>query len=264
MPMFVEKRRRRVISTSTPASPEQKQRRQMQLALALLVVALIGVIVRDRQFWFPAPPVAEPEFTEQDSPATPAVPQPQTQAAKSTDPHRVAAKSHPVTLAADRQPVVAPVVLNRAVLPPLEVEVVAGDQRRVLPPSNNAVKIEMQPLGASSSTNQIRAEDTNHIVMSAAEHVRLSPDTQQVVSRSVEPSYPMLARQMKVQGSVVLQALIRADGNIQDLRVLSGPAILSAAAREAVKQWRFKPYLQEGHPVETEARITVNFTISTY
>jgi len=46
--------------------------------------------------------------------------------------------------------------------------------------------------------------------------------------------------------------------------VLSGPAILSAAAREAVKQWRFKPYLQAGQPVETEARITVNFTISTY
>jgi protein TonB len=64
-----------------------------------------------------------------------------------------------------------------------------------------------------------------------------------------------------VEGSVVLQALIGADGLIQDVRVVSGPAILSSAAREAVRQWRFKPYLQNGQPVETKAKITVNFTI---
>jgi protein TonB len=68
---------------------------------------------------------------------------------------------------------------------------------------------------------------------------------------------------MKVEGAVVLQALIGKEGNIQDLRVISGPAILSAAAREAVTQWHFKPYYQDGQAVETEARITVNFTIST-
>jgi len=79
----------------------------------------------------------------------------------------------------------------------------------------------------------------------------------------VEPNYPLLAKQMKVQGAVVLEALIGRDGNIQDLHVLSGPTILSTAAREAVKQWRFRPYLQSGQAVETEARITVNFTIST-
>jgi protein TonB len=84
-----------------------------------------------------------------------------------------------------------------------------------------------------------------------------------VVSRPVDPTYPLLAKQMKVQGSVVLQALIGKDGNIQELRVVSGPTILSAAAREAVKQWRFKPYFQSGQAVDTEARITVNFTIST-
>jgi protein TonB len=84
------------------------------------------------------------------------------------------------------------------------------------------------------------------------------------VTHSVRPDYPLLAKQMKVQGSVLLQALIGKDGNIQDLHVLSGPTILSEAARQAVKQWRFKPYVQGGEPVETEARITVNFTISTF
>ena len=97
----------------------------------------------------------------------------------------------------------------------------------------------------------------------ATGRVHLSPGAAQILSRPVEPSYPLLAKQMKVQGAVVLEALIGRDGNIQDLHVLSGPTILSTAAREAVKQWRFRPYLQSGQAVETEARITVNFTIST-
>jgi len=66
---------------------------------------------------------------------------------------------------------------------------------------------------------------------------------------------------MNVQGSVVLQAVIGADGIIQDLHVLSGPAILAAAAQQAVREWHFKPVLQNGSPVETQAKITVNFTI---
>jgi len=66
---------------------------------------------------------------------------------------------------------------------------------------------------------------------------------------------------MAVQGSVLLQALIGADGVVEELRVISGPTILVSAARQAVLQWRFKPYLQDGKAVETQARVTVNFTI---
>ena len=73
----------------------------------------------------------------------------------------------------------------------------------------------------------------------------------------------MLARQMKVQGSVVLQVLIGRDGLIQNLQVVSGPPILASAAREAVRQWHFKPHYEGTESVETQARITVNFTIST-
>jgi protein TonB len=84
-----------------------------------------------------------------------------------------------------------------------------------------------------------------------------------IVTRSVQPDYPRLARQMKVQGAVILQALIGRDGMIQDLRVLSGPPILASAAQEAVRQWHFKPHYVGAQPVETRASITVNFTIST-
>jgi protein TonB len=92
----------------------------------------------------------------------------------------------------------------------------------------------------------------------------MSTDARQALaSRPVRPEYPLLARQMKVQGAVVLQANISKDGGIQDLTVVGGPSILADAAREAVKQWRFKPYYQDGQPVETQARITVNFSIRT-
>jgi len=73
----------------------------------------------------------------------------------------------------------------------------------------------------------------------------------------------MLARQMKVQGSVILQAVIGPDGLIQDLHVVSGPPILAGAAQQAVKQWHFKPHFQGVEAIETQAKITVNFTIST-
>jgi TonB family protein len=155
---------------------------------------------------------------------------------------------------------------NRAVLPPLEVEVVAGNQHRPVNTADRSVKLDMQPsnaadpeLAAPSAQSQGSAPGASN----ARAQVQLSPSSAQVVSR-VDPSYPLLAKQMKVQGAVILEALISKNGSIQDIQVLSGPAILSEAAREAVKQWHFKPYYQSGRPVETEARITVNFTISTY
>jgi TonB family protein len=155
---------------------------------------------------------------------------------------------------------------QRKVLPPLEVEVVAGGQRRTLQPKNNTIRVDLQDESAGPATpaSSTTLESTERPTLDASTSVHMSAETEQMVSRPVEPSYPMLAKQMKVQGAVVLRALIGRSGNIEDLHVLSGPAILSSAAMEAVKQWRFKPYFQNERAVETEARITVNFTISTY
>jgi TonB family protein len=156
-------------------------------------------------------------------------------------------------------------VTNRTVLPPLEVEVVAGDTHRSVHPGTNAVNVDVQPNSASdaaatpSSGNETAASATNN----AAERVEMSADTTEVVSQPVQPGYPTLARQMKVQGSVVLRAFIGRDGLIQDLHVVSGPPILASAAEEAVKQWHFKPHFIGAAAVETQAKITVNFTIST-
>jgi len=128
-----------------------------------------------------------------------------------------------------------------------------------VPARNSAIHLDMDT-GATASTHDAT---TSAPAVSAADKVRLSPQTAQNVTVSVPPDYPLLARQMKVQGAVILQALISREGSIQELEIVSGPGILASAAREAVKQWRFKPYYQSGQPVETQARITVNFTIST-
>jgi protein TonB len=101
------------------------------------------------------------------------------------------------------------------------------------------------------------------VTSNAAERVQMSTDASEIITSPVKPNYPLLARQMKVQGSVILQALIGRDGVIQNLRVVSGPHILAAAAEDAVRQWHFKPHFQGAEAVETQAKITVNFTIST-
>ena len=78
----------------------------------------------------------------------------------------------------------------------------------------------------------------------------------------VQPTYPPLARQARVQGTVVLQALIGKDGSVQNLTVISGHPMLIQAAMDAVKQWRYRPYLLNGEPVLLETTINVNFELS--
>jgi len=95
------------------------------------------------------------------------------------------------------------------------------------------------------------------------QRVRVSQGvTQGLLIRKVQPAYPPLARQARIQGSVLLQAEISRDGTIENLRLISGHPMLAPAAIEAVKQWRYKPYILNGEPVEVETQITVNFTLS--
>jgi len=95
------------------------------------------------------------------------------------------------------------------------------------------------------------------------QRVRVSQGVSQgLLVRKVQPNYPPLARQARIQGSVLLQAEISKDGSIANLRLISGHPMLAPAAIEAVKQWKYKPYFLNGEPVEVETQITVNFTLS--
>ncbi len=282
-------------------SAEPKQRRMMEIALTLLLVALGFVIYHDRDFWFP--PWQESQEAD-DSPSghTPAATgrsnpgmsnrgtsNPGTTTARGTIPAKSKAAPSPkdagnggpgAPLAKNATAAASPAgdlasggagfvaSTQRTVLPPLEVEVVAGNVHRTVRPGSNSVRVDVQP---GSPTTEIAepavpsatSSTASAVTRNASEHVQMTTDASAVVSTSVKPAYPLLARQMKVQGSVILQALIGRDGAIQDLHVMSGPPILAGAAREAVRQWRFKPHLQGADSVETQAKITVNFTIST-
>lgn len=93
--------------------------------------------------------------------------------------------------------------------------------------------------------------------------VRISQGVSQgLLEKQVKPNYPPLARQARIQGQVVLQAVIGKDGRVQNLQVVSGHPMLAGAALDAVKQWKYKPYYLNGQPVEVETNITVNFSLA--
>ena len=254
---------------------------RLLIALSLLLIALTVVIVKDRDFWFGSDETSEsrrglgkhPEIrlgcgAPAQVPLARAaavkshlVPKASTAAApdssRKDDTSPVSANpvsANPVS-ANPASPVVA---TNRVVLPSLDVEVVAGDSHRIVHPGSNVAKVEIP-----NDSNRTSAVPPSVVTLAtnAAEHERLSSESVPELRQTVETTYPLLGQHMRVQGSVVLQAVVGTDGTIENLRVLSGPAILATAAQQAVRQWRFKPYLQNGQPVETKTKITVNFSI---
>ena len=80
--------------------------------------------------------------------------------------------------------------------------------------------------------------------------------------RRVEPQYPIIAKTAGVQGSVVLAAIISREGTIEQLQVVSGHPFLVPAALRAVREWRYRPYVLNGAPVEVDTQITVNFILN--
>lgn len=263
--MPVQKRPEFSLEPHIPPPPDvdpERTRKRLLLALAVLLVALVAVILKNWNFWFPSS--AEPESTE----ATAEQKSTKTSRKSSASGQRASASG-----ARERKPVEPNVqsegsmsaTTERAALPDLQVEVVAGNQRRTVTAHSNSIHVDLAspPASASAQPAQVAPAAAPEAPAKSGNQVQMSPDAAQTVSRSVAPDYPLLARQMKVQGAVILQALISREGNIEELRIVSGPDILAAAAREAVRQWHFRPYYQNGRPMQTQARVTVNFTIST-
>lgn len=225
---------------------QNRQPRRLMLALGILLLALVALLVKDRTFWFGSEETSI-ESDMADSPSTVQA------SAKAAPAKSVGARkqAHKVAAQVEPQPADAPgATITRTVLPPLDVEVVAGDKHKKLHPGTNSTHVEI-PNNAS-----LLAPATN-----AAEREPLAAEAAPAPKPNYSATYPLLSQHMNVQGSVILQAIISAEGSVQTLRVLSGPAILSAAAQQAVREWRFKPVVQNGQAVETKARITVNFSI---
>jgi protein TonB len=92
--------------------------------------------------------------------------------------------------------------------------------------------------------------------------VRVSHISEGNLLRKILPAYPPLARSARIQGQVVLQAVISKQGSIENLRVVAGHPMLVPAAIEAVRQWLYRPYVLNNEPVEVETQITVNFSLA--
>src|SRR5919109_2072657 len=99
--------------------------------------------------------------------------------------------------------------------------------------------------------------------IAAPQRVRVSQGvTEGLLTRKVQPVYPPLAKTARIQGDVVLNAVISKNGAIENLRVMSGHPMLVTSALDAVKQWKYRPYILNGEPVEVETTITVKFTLA--
>src|SRR5215469_3601904 len=115
--------------------------------------------------------------------------------------------------------------------------------------------------GIVSSTSSLAA--VPKLVPVTPQRVRISQGvTKGLCIHRVEPPYPPLARAARVQGDVVLNAIIDSNGQNRNLQLVSGHPMLVPSAIEAVRQWRYKPYLLNGRPVEVETTITVIFALS--
>jgi TonB family protein len=156
-----------------------------------------------------------------------------------------------------------PAITQASIRSPLAVEVMSGGgQHQVIGTRDDSIYLnehEKTPVApdpvdanAGYSTGEVKA----------AEQTSASSGFVQPASPPAAAVDPLMAKQPVMEGAVLLLARIDKDGNIQSLQAISGPETLFAAAREAVKQWHFKPYYNSGQAVETEAEITVKFAIS--
>jgi len=228
-----------------------KNRRRMWLAFTLLLTALVVVMIKDRAEWFGGDDHSAAEEASSTHASSFTAPIRPVQTASAPAPI-VKAKQEDRAQEAVKPAEQSPIVTtDRSVLKPLQVEVVTDRTHRVVQTTTGTVNVDL---------------DSNPETAAAASQPAPAPGALQRASLTYKVQaplpYPALDARMKVQGSVLLQALVGADGVIRELQVVSGPAILSSAAREAALQWRFKPYYENGKAVETQARITVNFVIA--
>jgi len=154
------------------------------------------------------------------------------------------------------QPRAIPAQINRVVDPP-----------NTDGPDNGPGIIGMPP--GIGENNRVMSDIIGHTINTATPpprptttSIRLSDGVSEgLLIRKVTPPYPKLAMMAHQQGSVVLEATISRDGSIENLRAVSGPPLLIDAAIDAVRQWRYRPYLLNNQPVEVETQITVNFSL---
>ncbi len=170
----------------------------------------------------------------------------------------------PSTRAAERPAVEEPEVVQRSVVtvpkPSHESITVKSskpaeaDAPQALPVIGMGTDAGSKGISGLVSTNPVRTPVLR--TMKVSQGV-----SQGLIVKRVPPDYPMQARQLRLEGAVQVEATISKDGNVTNVKVLGGHPILARAATDAIKQWKYKPYMLNGTPVEIETQIIINFKL---
>jgi len=245
-----------------------RKRRYWISAIAIVALALITGVV-----WLSwLDPSVESSTAEiqlrsaeaADSPATPAASAPAPKPQAGTSPAFSHPRTGPLHNAAEIQPEVNHVT-NRTIEAPSSVPTVAAGTATAKPASDRSSSIPAEP----PPDIQV-AESRDSVLLSSLTPQPAMPTlgvpvsqglTQGTLIHRVEPEYPMQARVQHVAGSVVLDATVGKDGNVHSIKLISGPPLLAAAAREAVRKWRYSPPLLNGSPIEVQKQITIVFKL---
>jgi TonB family protein len=133
------------------------------------------------------------------------------------------------------------------------------EQRDPTPVSQPAPDSATAP--STPRSNPASVQPDGSLIIHERGETNLIPVTNEDVLTRVVPRYPEEARQQRVQGPVVLDALVGTDGSVLEVQVISGDARLAPAATDAVRQWRFKSHTFKGKPTDFETHITVSFSL---
>ena len=193
----------------------------------------------------PSPAVSQPAATAP-MPASPAP----AKAEKSAPIPRIEINPEPETKA----PAVAPLVVKSK--PAKQKKVAADDTSAPLPNPLAVADTNPNTLDSLVASSAAKPQQPTLATLNISQGV-----SQGLLIKRVEPKYPPLAQAMHVQGAVILDATISREGNIANLKLVKGDQVLSRAAIDAVRQWRYKPYYLDGKPVEVQTQITINFKL---
>jgi protein TonB len=152
----------------------------------------------------------------------------------------------------------APMVVKNEVSKPARPSPLQPDSAQ--PPAPPSLGVASNP--DDQALSGLMSSTTTNLPQPPPQKLKISQGVSQgLLIKSVPPVYPALARQMHIQGAVELMASIGKDGSITAVKLLSGDSVLSHAAIDAVKQWKYKPYYLNDQPVEIQTQITVKFKL---
>jgi protein TonB len=141
---------------------------------------------------------------------------------------------------------------------PHNIQIVAEKEA----PVSNIGVAGMEGLGGASNAADLFGNQGPKVQAAAPKKISISGGVMTgMLIQKTQPVYPPIAKAARVSGTVVLQATISKTGTIENLRVISGPAMLQQSAMDAVKSWRYRPYLLNNEPVEVETTVNVIFTL---